>query len=80
MSFSLEFGAMVRPIGTQLKDQGIVLSEKDTKRFEEIAWSITFLHLQDIIPDSVKDTARKKLMKQISFAITKQQAKGREKE
>lgn len=66
---TIEFGALVRPIKSQLESQGILLPEKDTKRFEEIAYSIVFLHLQDIIPDSVRDNARKKLMKKISVAI-----------
>jgi len=68
---SIEFGALVRPIKTQLKDQGISIPDDDCKRFEEIAYSIVFLHLQDIIPDSVRDVARKKLMKKISVAIHK---------
>jgi len=66
---SIEFGAMVRPIKKQLEEQGITLPENDVARFEEIAYSIVFLHLQDIIPDSVRDNARKKLMKKISMAI-----------
>lgn len=68
---SIEFGALVRPIKVQLKDQGVDLPEKDVERFEEIAYSIIFLHLQDIIPDSVRDNARKKLMGKISAAIHK---------
>ena len=73
MTLTIEFGVMVRPIKEQLKDQGIELPEKDTTRLEKIAYSIVFLHLQDIIPDSVRDNARKKLMKEIVQAI---QAKG----
>ena len=68
-SISIEFGALARPIKTQLKDQGIVITDKDCERFEAIAFSIVLLHLQDIIPDSVRDNARKKLMKKISVAI-----------
>ena len=70
-SILIEFGAMARPIKSQLESQCIILPEKDTERFEEIAYSIVFLHLQDIIPDSVRDNARKKLMKKISNAIHK---------
>lgn len=66
---TIEFGALVRPIKTQLKDQGITIPDKDAERFEKIAYSIVFLHLQDIIPDSVRDNARKKLMNKISSAI-----------
>ena len=66
---TIEFGALARPIKSQLESQGVTLPEDDVKRFEEIAYSIVFLHLQDIIPDSVRDNARKKLMKKISVAI-----------
>lgn len=68
---TIEFGAIVKPIKKQLEDQGIHLQEKDIKRFEEIAYSIVFLHLQDIIPDSVRDKAHQKLMRKISNAIHK---------
>ena len=70
-TISIEFGALVKPISEQLENQGIVLSENDRKRFDEIAQAIVFLHLQDIIPDSIRDNAHKKLMKQISEAIHK---------
>ena len=70
---TIEFGALVRPIKAQLEGQGVYLKENELKRFEEIAYSIVFLHLQDIIPDSVRDNARKKLMKKISAAIHAQQ-------
>ena len=68
-SISIEFGALVKPIGKQLKEQGITISKFDTERFEKIAYSITFLHLQDIIPDSVRDKSRQKLIKKISNVI-----------
>ena len=66
---TIEFGALVRPIKAHLEEQGVYLKGDDLKRFEEIAYSITFLHLQHIVPDSVRDNARKKLMKKISVAI-----------
>jgi hypothetical protein len=72
-SILIEFGALVRPIKSQLESQGITLPKKDVERFEEIAYSIVFLHLQDIIPDSVRDNARKKLMIKIRGAIHKKQ-------
>jgi hypothetical protein len=68
-SISIEFGALAAPIKEQLKDQGISLEDDISERFEKIAYSIVFLHLQGIIPDSVRDSARKKLMKKISIAI-----------
>lgn len=76
MTLTIEFGALVRSIKEQLKDQGIELPEEDTTRIEKIAYSIVFLHLQDIIPDSVRDNARRKLMKKIVQAIQHPSTKG----
>jgi hypothetical protein len=76
MTLTIEFGALVRPIKAQLKEQGITLPDDDTERLEEIAYSIVFLHLQDIIPDSVRDNARKKLMKKIVQVIEHPSTKG----
>ncbi len=68
---SIEFGALVAPIGKQLQKQGISIPEKDAERLEKIAHAIILLHLNNMIPDSVRDNARKKLMKEISIAIHK---------
>ena len=69
IKISIEFGALTKPIGTQLFGQGVNISVQDAERFDRIAQAITLLHLQDIIPDSVRDAARKKLMKRISNCI-----------
>lgn len=69
MELSIEFGALVKPIKEQLKNVGILIPDVDADRLEEIAHSIVFLHLQDIIPDSVRDKARKKLMARIVSVI-----------
>ena len=71
MTLTIEFGALVKPIGEQLKEQGIELPEADAERFEKIAHCIVRLHLNDIIPDSVRDNARKKLMKKIVACLEK---------
>jgi len=68
---SIEFGALVRPLKKQLEDQGINLPDTDVDLFENIANSIVFLHIHDVIPDSVRDNATKKLMKKISNEIHK---------
>ncbi len=67
----IEFGALADPIADQLKKQGIAIPDKDAERLGRIAHSIVFLHLQDIIPDSVRDSANKKLMKKIVGAAEK---------
>lgn len=66
---SIEFGALVRPIKSQLEFQGVYLPEKDVERFEKVAYSITYLHLQGFIPDRVRDSARNKLVRAIGNAI-----------
>jgi hypothetical protein len=71
MPVIIEFGALVEPIAEQLKKQGITIPEADSERFQKIAWSIILLHLHGIIPDSVRSSAQKKLMKQIVAAIEK---------
>ncbi len=71
---TIEFGALTKSIKSQLENQGIAIPENDAKRFEDIAQSIIFLHLQDIIPDSVRDNAQKKLMKKISVVIHHQES------
>jgi hypothetical protein len=68
-TISIVFGALAERIDSQLEKQGIVIPKEDADRLEKIAYSIVFLHLQDIIPDSVRDAARKKLMKKISSVI-----------
>ncbi len=61
---SIEFGALVRPISEQLKSQGIEIQGAD--RFDKLADAITRLYLNNMIPESVCDSARKKLMNEIS--------------
>ena len=70
-TFTIEFGALASHIEQQLKEQGIIIPIAEACRFENIAFSITMLHLQDIIPDSVRNNARKKLMKKISASVHK---------
>lgn len=66
---SIEFGALATPIGEQLRIQGISITEDEARRFQRIAEAIVLLHLQGIIPDSVRDSSRQKLMKMISKVL-----------
>ena len=65
---SIEFGALADPIDKQLLQQGYSITEDEAKRFNRIAESIVMLHLNGIIPDSVRDNGRKKLMKMVCSA------------
>jgi hypothetical protein len=69
MTFSLHFGALCKPISEQLKEQGITITDDESKRFQLIADAITLLHLHDIIPDSVTNKAHQKLMNKISKCV-----------
>jgi hypothetical protein len=69
MTLTIEFGALCKPIGEQLKAQGIVIPDKSSDRFEKITQCITRLHLNGIIPDGARDNARKKLMKEMVKTI-----------
>jgi hypothetical protein len=66
---SLHFGALCEPIAEQLLKQGFSLTEADATRFQKMADCVVRLHLNGLIPDSVRDNAHKKLMKQISDCI-----------
>ena len=69
MTLSIEFGCLCKPIGEQLESQGIEIPESEAKLLNDIAQQIIFLHLQDIIPDSARDSANKKLMKRIVSVV-----------
>ena len=65
------FGALAPKISEQLTQQGVTIPENRAKAFDDLAWSLVLLHLHGLIPDSVRDNARKKLMKQIITEIRK---------
>ncbi len=68
---SIVFGALAPKISEQLTAQRVVISENRAKAFDDLAWSLVLLHLHGLIPDSVRDSARKKMMKQIITEIRK---------
>jgi hypothetical protein len=67
----IEFGALAPNISEQLATQGVVIAENSANAFDDLARSLVLLHLHGLIPDSVRDNARKKLMKQIITEIRK---------
>jgi len=75
-SITLVFGALVKPIGEQLSAQSVELAPEKIERFEKMAHAITMLYLNGMIPESARDNARKKLMKQISKEIHNATSKG----
>ena len=75
MTLSIEFGYLCKPIGEQLEAQGIEIPESDAKLLDDISQQIIFLHLQDIIPDSARDSANKKLMRRIVSVVKREGVK-----
>lgn len=66
---SIEFGALSKPLKEQLADQGIALPEKDEEFLRRLMESITLLKLHGLVPYSVANRARSKVMKKIMKAI-----------
>ena len=71
-TISLEFGALVKPISEQLAARGIVIEEGDATYFNRAQECIVFLHINKLIPDSARDCAERRLMRQICCLIHKE--------
>ena len=67
--FELEIGWLCAPVSEQIYKAGFHIPEKDSRRLDKISGAILTLHLNGIIPDSVRDKANQKLMKEVSKAI-----------
>ncbi len=71
----IHFGTTADTISKQLYNQGIHLPEETCCPLQRCADSIIMLHLHGLIPDSVRDSARKKLMnklvKELNHPVTK---------
>lgn len=66
---SIEFGALSKPLKEQLAEQGISLPEKDEAFLRRLMESITLLKLHGLIPESIANKARSKVMKKIMKTI-----------
>lgn len=62
---SLVFGALVEPIGSQLKAQGFPVNRARARAFQDIADAITLLKVHGYVPDSAGARMRKKLLAKI---------------
>ena len=67
--FESEIGWLCPSISEQIYKAGFHIPEKDSYRLDKISEAILTLHLNGIIPDSVRDKANQKLMKEVSKAI-----------
>lgn len=70
-TISIEFGALSDDLSKQLALQKITLPENDAEFLERLRKSITLLKLHGLIPESIANKARHKLMKKIMEAIDK---------
>jgi len=68
MTIEIHFGALCDPIEKQLNRQGYSISEKDSKRFQDILHAIIMLKLNWVISDSTVLKAEQKLMRMICSA------------
>lgn len=67
-NLTLSFGAMSPPIEQQLQEKGLTLSMSSPK-FQRAADSIVFLRTHGCLTDSAVNSARKKLVKEISKEV-----------
>ena len=66
VSYGLTFGAMADDIEVQLRRQGLTLGSKDSEhRIQRWADEITSLGIHELLTNSERDRARKRLMKVI---------------
>ncbi len=69
--FRIGFGALVKPIVEQLKEQGFKFDSKEVKHFEKLRESITYLEFSDLINDKTRDIAVQKLFVKIREHVIK---------
>lgn len=61
MSLSFLFGALHPKFSEQLKDQGYDLKNKET--WDNLVFSVVYLHIHDILTDSRYDECLNRIMK-----------------
>jgi hypothetical protein len=65
----IHFGALSDPIKEQVNAQGLSIHEGRAEAFQEYAKAITYLWMGDLITDSMKESAQKKLFRKIANAV-----------
>lgn len=66
---SLRFGPFAPPLGTQLRDQGVVLPVDDLGHFQADADAITRVKVRGLLPDAQAEKCRIKLLRAIGKAV-----------
>ena len=65
-TLALHLGAMAEPIRKQLYDAGLKVDIEKLEHFQKDADAIVRLHVRDLIPHSIIEKARQKLVNNIS--------------
>jgi Na+/phosphate symporter len=71
MELKIEFGALQPTFAKQLEAQGLNYDEKVMDYLQELRESITYLYFVDLINDSSREKAMKKLFKMIESNVKK---------
>ena len=71
MELKIEFGALQPTFAKQLEAQGLKYDEKVMDYLQELRESITYLYFVDLINDSSREKAMKKLFKMIESNVKK---------
>ena len=71
MELKIEFGALQPTFAKQLEAQGLKYDEKVIDYLQELRESITYLYFIDLINDSSREKAMKKLFKMIESNVKK---------
>lgn len=68
-SIGIHFGALAPSVSEQLAAQGLTANQKDLKQWDLDADAITRLYLRDLLTDSQKQAAQKKLFNRIKKSV-----------
>lgn len=61
MNLYFSFGALCPKFSEQLKDQGYELKNKE--KWDKTVFSVVYLHIRDILTDSIYDECLNRIMK-----------------
>lgn len=65
MGFNLHCGALSKPVGEQLREQGLSMEERDLSRIQRATESVTFLAIHGYLTESETEKARNRIVKEI---------------
>lgn len=65
----ISIGALSPPIAEQLGQQGLQAAEEDVAKWQVIAKAIVLLAVHDVLTDSARTSAGRKLVKMISRGV-----------